>query len=262
MLKIRSFLAKVALISYSLCIFVPNLSYAKDCGPCYYKDAFGKCLKKGGCIVKNLNPVEQGKRILSVAKAIKTGDAAAIRESLGDLLINSPNCSTCSTIARNIAPKLSEQQIKQAVGEGFLVFLATGDPVLVVVDVANNVVSQQSIKNSDTAPAPPQQPGTNREAKIYSGVAECIVEYKNGYMYAGWKNPPQLIGSDGKRFTVPEIDLRDGDVINLTARSCDGMNNEATGQKSIPTASIKYVDQKTLNGDSNVIKWWLHGPHY
>jgi hypothetical protein len=236
--------------------------YAIACGECEYSDNLGICWPYDKCVVKQLNPVEQGKKIVKLAVAIGSGDSNKIKESLGDVLVNSPTCLACRSAAHTVLPNLTDAQINTVVGEGFLVFVGTGDPYLVTIDVAQNIATQQKIERSaDPTPAPIAPPPKSRKPKTYKVAAECLLRYSgNKKVYAAWRSPSVFTGEDAKAHQFPDIDLIAGDTIVATSPVCPTWHNPAQGQESLTSAKFKFEDVSSKAGAPEVKKWFVYGP--
>lgn len=232
---------------------------SKKCGPCEYKDSFGLCLPKGGCVIQQLNPVEQTKRAVKVIDAISRGNPKEVASALGAALIDSPGCLACRSVAHNILPNLTDEQINGVAGRGFLTYLATGDPVLVVIDVAANIARQSSIKPTSPPPNLTARP-QNRQQKNYAAHADCMSVMPDGKVYAGWKESPSLTAEDKKPFRYPEVDLFPGDIIEITAPLCASWDDKTTNVRALRSARLRYEGPSTVPGSKDAIKWFLIGP--
>jgi hypothetical protein len=237
--------------------FVGVVHPALACGPCEYEDGLLKiCMPKGGCLLPK-NPLQD---IPKVIDALKSGDPKKMSEAVGGVLTNSPGCIGCTYVAGKIAPTLGADQINYIVGEGFLTFLATDDPVLVVIDVTTNLATQLSLKHQgDAVPAPPPPPA--RGHKTYSVEVDCIVQQKGKTTYAGSKKAPVLTDkSSGKVFTFPEVDLLDGDGLAVTAvRECKELNDPAKGSVALKSSTFSFEYSKVVPGGASLLKYWLVG---
>jgi len=165
-------------------------------------------------------------------------------KALGDVVHNSPACIGCTVLTSSVLENLSKDQINKIVGEGFLTFVGTGNPVLVFIDVATNV-----IKESQASPPAknPFSPPSSEIKRKYSGSADCILKEKNGNrIMAGWKNAPILTGEDGVAYKYPLIALNEGDTIKLNAAICSQLNNN--NQTAIGNVTITYKYSNTFPG--------------
>ena len=229
---------------------------ASACGECEYEDGFLKiCLPKASCIIPN--PV---KTIPTVIEAIASGDPKKIAEAVGATYLQSTGCIGCNYAAQKVFPQLSESQINLIAGEGLLTFLVTGEPVLVIVDMAQNTARQISLAAppANGGPIPPPPPA--RGVKQYTAGAECII-IRGKEIYAGWKTPPVMIDTaTGAQLTFPDVDLRKGDIVNVTSRLCSEWDNPETGQTSVSQISFIYDrNQVITEPNANLIKYFLFG---
>lgn len=250
----RSFVAMV--IAYSL------TPLAQACGPCEYSDSLGICWPYDKCVIDQVNPVTQAKKVVKLAQAIASGSSSDITQSLGDVLISSPNCLGCRSVAHTVLPAMTDAQINEAIGRGFLVYVGTGDPVLVAIDVASNLATEQKVKKKPAAlPAPAADAPKERKPKTYSAKAECLIQYKDQpTIYAAWKEPASFTGEDGKDYTYPNIDLLEGDTLKISAPVCPTWHRPSLGQESITSAKFKFEAVSPLAGKPETIKWFVYGP--
>lgn len=249
----------------ALTMFLALPRVSEACGPCEYEDGLTHvCLPKAGCIIEQFNPITQAQKVLTLAQAIATDNTEAVKIGIGDLLINSPSCLTCASIAHNVLPNLSDQQIYSMVGEGFLVYLATGDPALVLIDVAANLATRQNVRAPQpTLPVPvDSKPKPNkRKAKSYETEAECLIQKKGDpNIYAAWKAPATFAAADGSKHLFPEVDLKPGDTLSVKAPLCPTWVDPSNGQESLTAARFRFDGINHLTGGSDAIKWFVFGP--
>ena len=225
------------------------------CPEGYYSDDFGICWPDSGYIerkgrqaaeeaARNMNPATQAGRIIALGQAIISGDRDRMVKALGDTVINSPGCIGCSVLTTTVINNLSKDQINKIVGEGYLTFIITGNPVLVFIDVGTNI-----LKESQVTP-PAQNPFSQPPSEIkrqYSGNADCILkEINSNRIMAGWKSAPVLTGKDGDAYTYPLIALNEGDTLILHAPICSQLNNNV--QTSVGEIIMKYKYSNTFPG--------------
>jgi hypothetical protein len=215
-------------------------------------------------MIKPLNPVTQVRNVISVAQAVASGNAKQIKSSLGKALLNSPTCLLCTSMAQTVLPKMTDEQVAQAVGEGFLVFVTTGDPYLVAVDAAKNILVQQPIEQDDNSRMPSQfkQPLQSRPAATFIAQAECVVEYKKNNedrILAAWTDAPYLTAPDGSKHQYPNVDLQVGDTVTITSPLCPEWNAPDGSAKSVAQAKLVLKEVTTLAGAAKTKKWFLLG---
>lgn len=246
--------------------FATNSAFA--CGPCEYSDSLGICWPYDKCVIpkvaNQLNPITSVKNAISVAVAVASGDPKQITQAVGNSLIQSPACLGCASVAHTLLPNLSDAQINEAVGTGFLTFIGTGDPVLVTLSVATNIATQQPVKQPATAQTPGPS-GRNpaihasRTTQTYVAKAECLVTYKDGTAYAVWRDPATFTDTKGESHLYPTVDLVKNDIVTLTAPICPAWNNPTTGQLSVTSVSLKFEAVNSLTGDAKTLKWFVYG---
>lgn len=234
------------------------------CGKCEYKEKWTRvCLPKIGCSHEQLdpiNPVEQAKKLITLATAVASGDMGQIKASLGNVLMNSSNCLTCPMIAHTVLPNLTDEQINSIVGEGALVFAATQDPVLVTLDVANNVAREQKIAKARSTPPIPVNEPKSRQAQEYFAQAKCLIFHDSDEMaYAAWTAPAIFRDNNNGEYQFPNVDLLPGDTINITAPLCPAWDNPNAGTYAITSVSLTFEAVSSLTGDEKTLKWIVAG---
>jgi hypothetical protein len=252
----RLVMVRTFLFALSLGLMILGLGRAAvACGPCEYKDSLGLCLPKGGCLVPNLGDVIAAP--LSLAAAVASGNPENVKVALGNALVNSPGCIGCNYVATKIAPNLSDEQRKSIIGRGFLTFLATGSPVLVVIDVATNLSTQHPLSSDESPPVAPVPP--SRGTRTYSGNASCIIQ-KGTQIYGAWVDAPVLKDdASGQTATYPVVDLLAGDTLVLNAPVCSEQDDASTGQHAIASANLRYERSSTTPGGPTQLKYFLYG---
>ncbi|MBB4391795.1 hypothetical protein [Bradyrhizobium sp. ERR14] len=214
------------------------------------------CLKKA-IIPEPPSADEARKTAMKLVDAAKTGDPQKIKLATGALLLtNNMACPTCSGLAREVLPGLTDDQIQRIVGSGWLVFASTGSPILVVVDVANNVASEYSL-DQDSPPILATPESARRKPKVFRAEPQCLI-VKSGSVHAGWKSPPALIDQGGKRYQFPDVDLVPGDRIDAQATElCTQWKSKDVAV--LKTATFRYQGNSTASTSSNVVKYFLRG---
>lgn len=245
-------------------IFCLTIQTAYACGPCEYQDDIGICWPYDKCVSDQVNPVEQGKKILTLGQAIASGKGPEIRKSLGNVLISSPNCLGCRSLAHTALPDMTDEQVNEVIGRGFLVYVGTGDPVLVAIDALTNLATEQKVKKKPaTLPSPVADTPKKRKPKTYSANAECLIQYKDQpTIYAAWKEPATFMDEDGKTYTYPNIDLLEGDTLKISAPVCPTWHRPSSGQESITASTFKFEAVSPLTGKPETIKWFVYGPRF
>ncbi|MBX4952108.1 MULTISPECIES: hypothetical protein [Rhizobium] len=249
----RLFAFALAILSLTATMFFPEIKMAKACGRCEYKDSFGICMPYDKCVIPQIiqsTPVVVG---IKVAQALATGDEKKIRESIGSAVINS-GCPLCISVAHTVLPNLSDQQINSIAGEGVLVWMATGDPVVVAIDVGTNIANAQTVKGPEQDPGAAQaQPVPGRHPPTYTATAECLSRNDLARYVAGWKGPPEFIDEAGNKSTFPNVDLRPGDTVVVTAPPCQKWEG------SIAKAAINFETTTYIAGKPEQIKFFIYG---
>ncbi|WP_412063943.1 hypothetical protein [Rhizobium sp. SYY.PMSO] len=226
-------------------LFTPVISYACPAG--YASDSFGFCEPTSGHLLTAADQYAQ--RFITLADALAKGNDKAIDQALGDVLVNSPGCLGCAGLAHEIAPGLTKEQINEIVGDGAITFYTTGDPVLVMVDVGQKLVTEKPIATMPIAPS--QSPGP-RPPVGYSVQANCIIGHQNLIVAtlpsnAVFKSPQALSA-------FPWVDVRADDLIYLTARSdCPFILDRAAQTASYTAITVKLLNIKSASANEIVL---------
>jgi hypothetical protein len=250
-------------VSYFKVLLTVMISFtttsAMACQDGYYSDSFGICWPYDQTIGKqaeeNLDVKKQIGRVIALGDAILSGDRDRMASALGDAVLNAPGCIGCSALTTTVLQKLSKDQINKIVGEGFLTFVATGNPTLVVIDVAQKIIRESQITPPAENPFGKQPPPVSRK---YTGKANCIMQEKNGDgVMAAWISNPELTGEDGAVYKYPTLEISLGDNVKLTAPLCTQYNNN--NQTSITSVNLKYKYSNTIPGGEQQIKYIFYG---
>jgi hypothetical protein len=256
----------------SLAIFVAVMTLkgvAEACGPCEYEDGILKiCMPKGDCIIPPaLVPPNPLTVIVTVADAIKSGNVSELKRTVGEVVMSSTAvCGFgCKYVTTTILPNATPEQLHSIAGEGFLTYLASGDPILVAIDVGANVAQAQKVGAPRTAPpvaasgAAPK-PTPKRGTKKYTATAKCMSKWKGkNTVYAFWTDPAAFVGTDGSNHQFPTIDLLPGDILTVTSPKCPGFVDTASGGVSLETATFKYAKVDSQPGPAERLKWIIVG---
>lgn len=250
----RLFTYTLAAFAVTTSMFFPELRTANACGRCEYRDSLGLCLPYDRCVIPQVIQSIPTVQALKVVDAIITGDERKIRESIGSAVINS-GCPLCTSVAHTILPNLSDQQINSIAGDGVLVWLATGDPVIVAIDLGTNIANAQSVRGPEEGPGATTQaqPVPGRHPPTYTATAECLSRNDLAKYVAGWKSPPEFTDEAGNKGTFPDVDLRPGDTVVVTAPPCQKWEG------SIATAAINFEATTYIAGKPEQIKFFIYG---
>jgi len=246
--------------SLLLLMMVSFAGQAMACPDGYYKDGlFGVCLPYDKKVGEGLNPVNNITNAVLITQGLAEGNGDKLKQGIGGMILHSQCAVACEAIAANVVPQLSPEQLKQIVGEGFIVFATTGDPYLTVIDVGANAARQMEINGQQATPPIPAPPPPPRPQMEYTAVATCIVQHTATLKtVAGWIDPPQLTAG-GVTYTFPAVDLREGDIIQLSAPNCPAGNNPGAGQQMLTAASISYLRADVMPGGPQQMKIFITG---
>jgi len=134
---------------------------------------------------------------------------------VGALVIGA-SCPTCALAGQTILDHQNQVFVETVVGRGWLVFLVTGSPSIVLVDTATSIVTDYTISHPKDNPLQPPRPV--RSAKTYKASdALCAIRSDDGSVLAGWVDEPVLTDAAGSSYTFPHVDLAKGDLVKIHA---------------------------------------------
>lgn len=244
-------------LTFLFLVFVGERAMA--CPEGYYRDDFGLCLPGGGTVIQQLDPRTQISYGLQILDGIATGDGDKIKAGIGGMILQTQCPVACDTVATNVLPDLDAAQLRKIVGEGFIVFAVTGDPYLTIVDTAANVARQIEIKKKTLSTIPGVPPPLPRAKKTYASTATCLGLHRaTNKMVAAWIQAPTFTSVEGT-FVYPMIDLRTGDVVQLSAPPCEQMDNPEAGYVSLTTGLLVYDDGNVVPGGPEQLKFFIWG---
>jgi hypothetical protein len=225
---------------------------------CFYAcPAMAGCGPIGGTVGevcgRAVHGVQQGfNGVASLAHGMATGNAKEIAAATGQILRNSgTGCLVCEQVATQFFPHMSEEEKNRIVGEGFLVYAATGSVVWVTINVVGNVANQNEIRDTQYNPF---LDGLEQGPLIqsFSGSPECIVEAPNGKIYASWKAPIVLSDAKGPH-TEGTFHISRNDIVFLTAkRICSEWTKGQPGVRPLQNARINHVEHYDSWDGSNL----------
>lgn len=163
----------------------------------------------------------------TAAEALATGDLDKFKELAGQLVLNN-NLSTLGAVkaAKEVFPNIPKESFEKVVGAGVLTFISTGDLTLTVYSAADEFFAIYPKLFAEKRPTP-EAPATtelpDRPAKVFA--ANCLKIWKvaredgRNLVYAGFHAGPATIFREktGSEFLWPVVDLRAGDIVELTA---------------------------------------------
>lgn len=246
------------LVGFSAALLVP-LSRAVACPDGQYEACvFGGCicLPNGGIVTKGLNPLPD---TLNTVAGVLKGDVNAISTGIGGLVIKA-SCPGCAVAAQTLLSSPDKQFVEAVVGRGWLIFVATGAPVLVLVDAARSMPRQYALTRPPVNPlqAPPP---SSREQKLYRvEAALCAVGDGAGNLVAGWVDPPSFVETATKVVSeYPIIDVFENDVVEFAVENT-GCPLPPPGQAQLTSVRMKYGHSNAVPAASpTAMKYFVTG---
>ncbi|HEX8590697.1 hypothetical protein [Pseudomonas sp.] len=240
-IKIRSLCAiSVALVSID--VFA--------CQPHYYKDDVGICWPDGGYVVEAVNPVPD---LLNIGGAIVKGDVNALTQAIGGAIVKT-TCPACAIMLTGN----DKVFVEKVVGRGWLVYMTTGSPMIVLADATSNIAKGIDLGTPEPAvfSAPPSQV---RAGIAYSASeATCMVRnIANGSITAGWVDPPVLRAANGVEKVYPNVSVLPVDTLKITSKN--DCADVPEGQEKLTEIVIKIGDSRSIPVEEPVMKYFFTG---
>jgi len=247
----------VSLILFLIVLLLPTLE-AKACPEGQYEACVFRacaCVPNGGTVTRGLNPLPD---TLNILGGVVHGDIHAISQGVGGLVIKS-SCTGCAVAAQTVLSSNDKAFVEMVVGRGWLVFLGTGSPSLVLADAATSVVKSYELTHppaNPLQPAPPANRGT-KDFRVSGALCMVRVDADNS-LAAGFVDAP-VFQNEGKTFTWPAVDLQPGDILTVDAagKECPKV---PSGQTLLSNAKMKYsyeTNQPTTT--TTAMKYFLVG---
>lgn len=239
---------------------------------CAQACAFGGCVKAGCICVPNSGTVFKSATkaagaaanplpdLLNVAGAVVHGNVNELSNAIGGAIVNS--CIACGTVANIYVSPEDRPFIEEIIGRGFIIFVTTEDPYLVVADAATSVAMRVALKQPPPpiplpipTPDPAAQPITWE-----TSAADCIFSNKDAYV-AGWIAPPVLTNKKtNEKFTFPNVGIGEKDTVTVTSTNA-GCPQPKQGlvpnQKYVTKAEFSGINSATHAGKPSEMHYFL-----
>ncbi|WP_141727496.1 hypothetical protein [Burkholderia seminalis] len=215
------------------------------------------CMPSGGTVIKAVDPLPD---ILNIAGNVVRGNINQISQSVGSLVIKA-SCPGCSVAAHTLMEANDRAFAEAVVGRGWLVFLSTGSPSIVLADAATSVAKEYKLTHPQPNPMT-VAPSPERGVKHYTvRNALCSVQSTDDMVAAGWVDPPSFSDPNGKVSIFPGVDLVEGDLLDVQAKNdtkdCPAPPN---GQTRPSSFKMKYSYSAVAPGtQATTIKYVLTG---
>jgi hypothetical protein len=258
----------LAVLGFALTAWAcPDGQYMACVGPTIHSPVLNinpvcSCLPNSGTAANSLakaaNPLPN---TLQLFGAVTQGNINQAYSSLGSLVVNSA-CVTCGAALSVYASTQDQDVIEQLIGRGWLAY-ASGQPMLFIVNAAGT--QSTAVPLSPPAAPPIATPLSPRATMTFIVTgANCAVVHASGaatiksQVTAGWVDPPTLVAIDTHvAATFPDIDLRDGDVIEVTSN--DSCQVVPAGDTHVKTVKIAYKYPTVVPGATTAMKYFLTG---
>lgn len=215
------------------------------------------CLPNGGEVTRAVNPLPD---TLNVLGGIIKGDVNAISQGVGALVIKA-SCPGCAVAAQTIMDKKDKAFVETLVGRGWLVYLTTGSPTLVLADAGANAAKAYQLTHPAPNPLAPPAPAARPTKTFKAEGALCGVKSDGPSSTAGWVKAPVVIDDTGSSATYPSIDVREGDILIVRAenKECPPV---PPGQRSLNDFKMKFSYWSSITSPSETaMKYFAIGDY-
>ncbi|MDZ4020647.1 hypothetical protein PssiTeo3_40420 [Pseudomonas sichuanensis] len=214
-----------------------------------YYSKFGICLPNSGTVIERTNPVPDALNILG---ATVSGDVNALTQAIGGAVVKG-SCPACAVLLEG----KDKVFVEQVVGRGWLVFIATGDPALVVADAATNIANR-ILLGQEEPPVFSASPAKIREPIAYTtSEANCLVRHTaTGKVTAGWADAP-VLRADGLEKVYPNVNMLPVDTVKITSKNdCPPVPE---GQERLSEIVINVNQSQAIPAEGTIMKYFFMG---
>lgn len=183
---------------------------------------------------------------LNIAGAVVKGNFQDLSQAIGKTMIDT--CQICGTAANITVTPADRPFIEGVVGRGFIEYVTTEDPVLVLADAATSAATRVPLKAPIPVPPVPASP-THRPTVYKASSAFCLIQSSSKSVTAGWVNGPRLVSEATKKaYTYPRITLEKNDIIDVTSDNKNCPLKSFPQQQAVTHARIIYETDAAHSG--------------
>jgi len=221
---------------------------AWSCQAGYYKAGF-VCLPNSGTVTKvATTPLQVLPDVLNVGGAVVHGDLKGLYEAVGKILI-ATECQACDELTKDLISKNDKAIIEEMVGEGWLLYVSGGDPILIVADLADTSVTEYVLKPPSAGTPPPALPAARGHKHFVFSNAVCILKSATGVITAEWSASPTTVDpADHKPYIWPSVDVLPDDTITVQAKTCSSDAVQDVQQVSLTQATFTFAWSNEVPG--------------
>jgi hypothetical protein len=173
------------------------------------------CVPNGRTVVTAVNPIPD---VLNIASGVVHGNIHAVSQGIGGILVKA-TCEGCAIAAQTVLSSNDKATVEEVIGRGWLVYLTTGSPSLVIADAATSVVKEYDLNHPGPNILAPQPPAARQSQHYKVDGALCAVKSEGRDVAAGWVSAPIFVNDAGQSFTFPGVDLVEGDSLDIQANN-------------------------------------------
>jgi hypothetical protein len=242
---------KKLMVSLVLCCFAFICNSTFACQRGYYSDDLGICWPGGSTVVEAVNPLPD---ILIVLGSAVKGDVNGLTRAIGGLVIKS-SCPGCEVLLSGNDKAL----VETIVGRGWLIFLETGNPYLVIVDAANTAANGVDLGEEEipqTFSAPPTQ--VRQPVSYEVDGANCMVEnIADEKVVVGFVDAPTFKSAGNENKVFPNVTVLPVDTVKV--KSKNDCAQVPQGQRLVFEATINVSSTRSSMIEGPVMKYFLVG---
>ena len=215
------------------------------------------CIPNGNvvsnAILKAANPVPD---TLNLFGSVVHGNIKQAYSSLGALVLKN-SCVACAAALHLYASRQDRGTIEELIGRGWLTYV-TGEPVLFVVGARGTNSRAISLSSPQAPQIPPTAAQRGEKTYRIKGANCAVVMTTKSQVTVGWVNPPTLVSvRTDAATTFPNVDLRAGDIIEVTSR--DACKVSPAGVTHVRTVRFSYEYPSVVPGLQTQMKYFLTG---
>lgn len=186
--------------------------------------------------------------VVSLGAAVVSGDTERLKASLGNLVLEgNPTTIGVKKLAEELIPQIPPDKLAEVVGSGVIAFVLTGNPVLTVIAAAQEFYAEYELATRQQTAGPPMNDPTpfgERSQKSYKVECSKLFSWKNPEsgleLWAGFHDAPVFINPEGAEFVWPEVDIREDDLVEITAKTDHFPNRSPEDGKTLTSAKGKF----------------------
>jgi hypothetical protein len=215
-----------------------------------------------GKLGNQLNPLPD---VITILGAATKANVQQLNQAVGSLIAKS-TCIGCVELGNNLLSKPDVAFLETVVGRGFIVYVATDDPIMVLADAAASAAAEYRLTHNRGAPTFPKPvPPAKRDKKKYEAQnALCAAGTVAMVTLAAVDQFVLVDSATGTRYTMPQVDLLPGDIVTFKnvpnlSPDCGAPDKQPKGQSLVSSGQIMFDQIDEVAGPPGQIHFTLLG---